>query len=101
MSAPVTLTALLESFTKGDTDTPPMSVYRWWIHQIPKRFHKNAWPVRLQNGLLTFHARHSTWCFELEPRKDKLLRSVRKYAPDAQVNEIRIVVGSMDGMIVK
>lgn len=90
------LTDALGSFRET---IPTVSVMRWWIHVVPRKYAHVAWPVHLQGGVLTIHAESAPWMAELDMKRDALQKSVSKYAPDAGVNSVRVKVGSTEASL--
>lgn len=95
---PVTLSSMLDSFLGKAVDSgiPPVSVYRWWIHRIPRKFSRTAWPVRMQGTVLIVHARTAPHAAELDFRRTKLILSARKFVGENVVSDIRIRVGQFE-----
>jgi len=72
-----------------------LKVFGWWSRAVPQRVLRNARPVRLKNGVLIVHTATSAWASELDLLKDKLLGSLRRTLPEADVRDMRFRVGPL------
>jgi hypothetical protein len=69
--------------------------FHGWRRAVSERIYRNARPVRLQSGTLTIHTATSAWSSELEFDKERLLRDLKRIAPEARVHTLRFRVGQL------
>ncbi|HEY6880755.1 MAG TPA: DUF721 domain-containing protein [Polyangiales bacterium] len=95
--APTILAALIRSAypSREPDEVLAIRAFHGWRRAVSERTYRNARPVRFKEGTLTVHTATSAWCSELEFDKERLLRDLKKNAPEARVRTLRFRVGPL------